>query len=225
MLFGIRRGVPLTLALAMTLGLGLLMTRSARADGMLFQHTIPREVDAYDFTTGKQYMAPPVPYGHYAADYVDELHKCLGCPTCRLHGLMGGGGQGHSCFHKGCGGGGCGHGGACGHGGSGCISEGSAIGGHSGHGLFGHGGNSSTEILGYDPGIGAGSAGYATTWAPASAQTGPVASGQSICGQSGCNVAAEALAPVSNAQQNPMRLLRWSGLWRMRRHRRDGTLR
>src|SRR5271163_2899712 len=109
MLFGIRRGIPLTLAMATTLGLGLVMARSAQADGMLLQHTIPREVDAYNFTTGGPYMAPPVPYGHYAADYVDELHKGLGCATCRLHGLMGGGGQGHSFFHKGCGGGGCGH--------------------------------------------------------------------------------------------------------------------
>ena len=50
--------MPLTLALATTLGLGLVMASSARADGMLFQHTIPREVDAYDFTTGGPYMAP-----------------------------------------------------------------------------------------------------------------------------------------------------------------------
>ena len=42
MLFGIRRGIPLTLALATTLGLGLVMASSARADGMLFRHTIPR---------------------------------------------------------------------------------------------------------------------------------------------------------------------------------------
>ena len=100
MLFGKRRGMPLTLALAMTLGLGLVMASSARADGMLFQHTIPREVDAYDFTTGGPFMAPPVPYGHYAKDYVGELHKCLGCVTCQLHGLMGGGGQGHCCLSQ-----------------------------------------------------------------------------------------------------------------------------
>ena len=183
MLFGIRRGVPLTLALATTLGLGLVMARSARADGMLLQHTIPREVDAYNFTTGGPYMAPPVPYGHYAADYGDVLHKRIGCATCGLHGLMGGGGNGHSCFHKGCGAGGCGHGGACGQGGGGCITDGAA-----GHGLFGHGGHSSTGTIGYDPGIGAG---YATTWAPASAQTVPLASGQSTCGQVGCGIAAK----------------------------------
>ena len=46
----------------------------------------------------------PVPYGHYAKDYVDEMHKCLGCAACQLHGLMGGGGHGHALFHKGEGG-------------------------------------------------------------------------------------------------------------------------
>jgi hypothetical protein len=183
MLFGIRRGIPLTLALATTLGLGLAMARSARADGMLIRHTIPRETDAYDFTTGRQYMAPPIPYGHYAADYGGELHKSLGCATCGLHGLMGGGGQGHSCFHKGDGAGGdCGQGAGCGHGGSG-------IGCGAGHGLFGHGGDSSPGIVGADPGFGAGSMGYATTWAQPSGQAAALPSGQSICGQSGCAVA------------------------------------
>ena len=100
MLFGIRRGMPLTLALATTLGLGLALASSARADGMLFQHTIPREVDAYDFTTGGPFMAPPVPNGHYAKDYVAEAHKYVACVACQLHGLMGGG-VGTACFHKG----------------------------------------------------------------------------------------------------------------------------
>ncbi len=159
---------------------------------MLFQHTIPREVDAYDFTTGGPYMAPPVPYGHYAADYVDEFHKSLGCVTCRLHGLMGGGAHGHSLFHKvtvpaaaadtvvpvvtG---------------GAAAWPTG-AVSGRPGHGLFGHGGHSSSGILdggnaspvilGGSPGLGNGSAGYATTWAPASEQTGAVASGQPSAG-------------------------------------------
>jgi hypothetical protein len=191
MLFARRRGIPLTLALATTLGLGLVMARSARADGMLFQHTITREVDAYDFRTGKPYMAPPVPYGHYAADYIDELHKSLGCATCSLHGLMGGGG-GHSFFHKGDGaGGGCGHGAGCGHGGSGCLADGNGIGCGAGHGLFGHGGSAAPGILGADPGFGAGSAGYATTWAQPSGQVGALPSGQSICGQAGCDIAAK----------------------------------
>jgi hypothetical protein len=189
MLFGIRRGVPLTLALATTLGLGLVMARSARADGMLLQHTIPREADAYNFTTGGPFMAPPVPYGHYAADYVDGLHKKVGCATCGLQGLMGGGGAGHSLFHKA--GGGCGHGAGCGHGGSGCLAGGNGIGCGAGHGLFGHGGNAGPEILGTEPGLGAGSAGFATTWAPASAQTVPLASGQSACGLPSCNIAAK----------------------------------
>ena len=90
MLFGKRRGMPLTLALATTLGLGLGLASSARADGLFFQHTIPREVDAYDFTTGGPFMAPPVPYGHYAKDYVGDAQKATGCITCQLHGLMGG---------------------------------------------------------------------------------------------------------------------------------------
>ena len=103
MLFGIRRGMPATLALATTLGLGLAMASSARADGMLFQHTIPREVDAYNFTTGGPFMAPPVPNGHYSKDYVGEVHKHLGALTCHLHGLKGGG-CAHCFFHKdGCG--------------------------------------------------------------------------------------------------------------------------
>ncbi len=91
------------------------MARSARADGLILQHTIPREVDAYDFTTGGPFMAPPVPYGHYAKDYVGGAQKAMGCVTCKLHGLMGGGGHGHSLFHNG-----DGADGGCGHGESGC---------------------------------------------------------------------------------------------------------
>jgi hypothetical protein len=191
MLFGKRRGMLLTLALAIALGLGLVMASSARADGLLLQHTIPREVDAYNFTTGGPYMAPPVPYGHYAADYVDAAHKAVGCVTCRLHGLMGGGGSGHSLFHKsdgagnGCGlGGGCGHG----HGDGGCLS---GIGSGAGHGLLGHHGDSSSGIYGDNSGLGAGSAGYATTWAQSSGQGGVIPSGQSICGQAGCGIGAK----------------------------------
>jgi hypothetical protein len=189
MLFGIRRGIPLTLALATALGLGLAMASSARADGMLLRHTIPREVDAVNLKTGRPYMAPPIPYGHYAADYVDELQKCLGCATCGLHGLMGGGGPGHGCFHKG---GGCGHGDGCGHGGGNdCLAAGTGTGCGGGHGLFGHGGHGSSGILGADPGCGAGTAGYATTWAQPSSQAVALPSGQSACGVSGCTVAAK----------------------------------
>ena len=38
-------------------------------------HTIPRVSPAYDYTTGGEFMAPPVPYGHYAKDYVGAAHK------------------------------------------------------------------------------------------------------------------------------------------------------
>jgi len=185
MLFVIRRGMLLTPALAITLGLGLVMAKSARADGLLLQHTIPREVDAYDFTTGRPFMAPPVPYGHYAKDYVADAQKAVGCVTCHLNGLMGGSGLGHSLFHKGDG---CGHGGGCGHGQSGCAGGG--IGCASGHGLFGHHGGSSSDIYDGTDGLGAGSAGYATTVGPSS-QAVALPSGQSICGSSGCGIAAK----------------------------------
>ena len=193
MLFGKRRGIPLTLALATTLGLGLVMARSARADGMLFQHTIPREVDAYDFTTGRPYMAPPVPYGHYAKDYVDEIHKCLGCATCQLHGLMGGGGlRALAAFTK--------------------VTVPAAV--MAAVAVMADGRLARWTAVGNGraaramdcsditavrlpasvvaiAGIGAGSAGYATTWAQPSGQAGPHPSGQSICGQSGCTIAAK----------------------------------
>ena len=181
MLFVKRRGMLLTPALAITLGLGLVMARSARADGLLLQHTIPREVDAYDFTTGRPFMAPPVPYGHYAKDYAGGVHKAMGCVTCRLNGLMGGGG--HSLFHKGDGAdGGFGHG----HGQDGCLAGGTGCG--SGHGLFGHHGGSSSGIYDGSDALGAGSTGYATTWAQPSGQAGALPSGQAICGQPGCNI-------------------------------------
>ena len=191
MLFGIRRGIPLTLALAMTLGLGLVIASSARADGMLLRHTIPREVDAYNFTTGGPFMAPPVPYGHYAADYVDALHKHLGCATCGLHGLMGGGGLGHGCLHKGGGGHGHGHGAGCGDQDNGGLAGGSGIGCGGGHGLFGHGGHGSSGILSTEAGLGAGTSGYATTWAQPSNQAVALPSGQSPCGLSGCEIASK----------------------------------
>ena len=38
-------------------------------------HTIPRLSPAYDYTTGGEFMAPPIPYGHYAKDYVGDAHK------------------------------------------------------------------------------------------------------------------------------------------------------
>ena len=167
MLFGKRRGMPVALALATTLGLGLGLASLARADGLLFQHTIPREVDAYDFTTGGPFMAPPVPYGHYAKDYVADAQKAAGCITCRLHGLLGGPGAGHGLLHKG------GHdGGGFGHGDGAVVDDGSGTGHGAGHGLFGHHGSSSSRHAtdGTDGTWRRIGAGFATTWAQPSGQ-------------------------------------------------------
>ena len=89
MRFGNWRGVPLALSLAAMLGWGL--ATSVRADGWHLQYTIPREVPAYDYTTGGEYYAPPVPYGHYAKDYPGEAAKAMGCVTGyagQLHGCL-----------------------------------------------------------------------------------------------------------------------------------------
>lgn len=118
------RGVALAVGLTTLLGAGL--ARSATAG--LFIHVIPRETPAYDIRTGGPSYAPPIPYGHYAKDYV-------GCITGPVHGLIGRfcmlcGKRGcHAC-------GGLGHhgGNACGLcGGDGCTHC------QGGHGL-GHGG-------------------------------------------------------------------------------------
>ena len=91
--------MPLALTLATVFGLGLGWVSSARADGYRLHYTIPRSVQAYDYTTGGEFMAPPVPFGHYAKNSIPNGHKLLGCVTCGLHGLMGcagcGGGHGH----------------------------------------------------------------------------------------------------------------------------------
>jgi hypothetical protein len=197
MRFGTWRGMPRVLALATTLGLGLALANSAQALDFPF-HTIPREVDAYDFTTGGPYMAPPIPYGHYAKDPLGSIHRFLSCPSCQLHGLLGGGGPGHNLFHHGEGDGN--HGGGCGipgHGkGCGC-----------GHG-FGHGHSSSVVAdgsgglehgypgpidYGYAGGLPVGTAvvggsGPGPGDVLSAGQTVVQPSGQSICGQPGCGV-------------------------------------
>jgi hypothetical protein len=89
MRFGNWRGVLLALSLAAMLGWGL--ATSVRADGWHLQYTIPREVPAYDYTTGGEYYAPPVPYGHYAKDYPGEAAKAMGYVTSyagQLHGCL-----------------------------------------------------------------------------------------------------------------------------------------
>jgi len=110
MRFGTWRGAPLVLGLAALLGLSLCAT--SEAGGWPFHHTLPKVVPAYDFNTGGEYFAPPVPYGHYAKDPVGHLAKGVGhLKGCLLHGA-------------GCDGN-CGHGGHGGHG---------LLGGHAGHG-------------------------------------------------------------------------------------------
>jgi hypothetical protein len=171
------RGMPRTLALAIALGLGLAGASSAQTFDPF--HTIPREVDAYDFTTGGAYMAPPVPYGHYAKDPLGGVHKFLSCPTCQLHGLLGGGGGGNNLFHHGDGdgqhGGGCGlfgHGKNCGHGDSSNIVA---------DGPHGHAGGlpAGTAVVGdYSSGL---------PYLP-SGQSVVQPSSQAFCGEPGCGV-------------------------------------
>jgi hypothetical protein len=181
MRFGTRRAFPLAISLA-ALGLGLGTATHARAQF----HTIPRTTPAYNYATGGEFMAPPVPYGHYAKDYVGAAHKQAAMLKGHLLGMFAGHGLGHHGFGHGDGSGGNGDGygsghGAFGHGGSGC-SEPGCFGGMS-CGLLGHHKRSAGTVdCGY------GSAGYATTLSGASAQAGPVPSGQVACGQAGCNL-------------------------------------
>jgi hypothetical protein len=184
MRFGKWRGMPLAAALAAVLGIGL--TTAVHADGWLFHDTLPGEVPAYNFATGGEYLAPPVPYGHYAKDYAGEVHKAGGL----LKGLLHGGGLCHGC--------GLGHG---------CRGQGdSGCGFCAGKGLFHHGkGNddcgSAIDLVGpCDPGLGSGHH-HKKNFAPchastvvASSQIQPVAqaavmpSGQALCIDPGCKV-------------------------------------
>ena len=79
MRFGKWRGVPITFAVAAILGMA---STSLRADGWRLHYTIPREVPAYNYSTGGPYYAPPVPYGHYAKDYQADFAKAVA----QLHG-------------------------------------------------------------------------------------------------------------------------------------------
>ena len=168
------RGMPRTLALVTAIGLGLALANSAQAQYLPF-HTLPGEVPAYDFKTGGPYMAPPVPYGHYAKDPLGGLHKFLSCPLC----LFGGGGAGHGLFHHGDGDGhgGSGFGHGHGHGDSSYVVE-------DGNGGIGHG---------YPGGLGVGTAvvgpgdgPYATAVPTGQSVVQP--SSQAFCGEPGCGV-------------------------------------
>jgi hypothetical protein len=165
-------------------GMGLVWGGSVRADGYHLYPTIPREVLAYDYTTGGVMMAPPVPYGHYAKDGFLGLGG--GCAGCRIHSLLG-------CL-------GCGHGGL-GHGNGGGAGGGHGCGLFSGHG---HGGGDSGcgGGLGHhrkagrfapcDSCVGVADAGYGGV--VATSQSLPAAtalvepSGQWPCGVDGCGV-------------------------------------
>lgn len=198
MRFGNWRVMPLAMTVAAVLGMGLVA--QVRADGWLHS-TLPGEVPAYDYTTGGEYFAPPVPYGHYAKDPHGQAAKALGHlygPLGALKGLF---------HHDGCGSGcgdkhGHGDGNGCGHGlGGGC-------GFCSGKGLFhGHGDPCGTKsgcglsgLLGHGSGKGLGH-GHKKHFAPchattvvATAQSQPSAqavvapSGQSPCGSPGCGI-------------------------------------
>jgi hypothetical protein len=186
---GLWRGTPL--ALTLTSALGLAVLAPARADGLLDCKAIPRTVAAYDFTTGQQYMAPPVPYGHYAKDPLGSLASRFGCMGCGL-GLHGSNGNG--LFN---------------HDGNGLFGhDGNGPCGHSGNGLFGsHGNGPNCDPCGRD-GLGHGlfhkgsgrpcpggivcgfPCGHGKTCASAQAATPqtPQASAQSACGLGGCKL-------------------------------------
>jgi hypothetical protein len=133
--------MPLVLTMAAA-GIGLAWAGTARADGYRLHHTIPREVVAYDYTTGGVMMAPPVPYGHYAKDHIYNPAYLLGCAACRMHGLLGclgcghdgsGHGWGHGNGCGACGGRGCGLCSGLGHGGGGSGCGVAGCGGGLGH--------------------------------------------------------------------------------------------
>jgi hypothetical protein len=213
MRFGKWRGVALAFAVAAVLGLGLI--GAVRADGWHIHPTLPGEVPAYDYTTGGEYFAPPVPYGHYAKDYHGEAAKAVGLFHGTLASLFGkahghGHGQGDGC------GAGCGHGhgggNGCGHGlGNGCGGSGnggSGCGFCAGRGLFHHGDGAGSACatgghLGHGSAVAgecggnSGGHGHKKNFAPchastvtATAQVQPivVASAQGLCGEPGCGV-------------------------------------
>jgi hypothetical protein len=209
MRFGKRRGVSLSLSLALAAALGLVST--ARADGWHLHPTLPCEVPAYDYSTGGEYFAPPVPYGHYAKDYHGEAAKAMGL----VHGMFSShlgklAGLFHICGDD------CGHGDGCGHGlGHGCNgTDGNGCGFCAGRGLFHHGnggvgsgcgigGGGLAGCLGHGSsvggacGSGSGGHGHKKSFAPchastvaATAQVQAVApSAQVLCGDPGCGIA------------------------------------
>ena len=78
--------------------------RPVSAIGIIHHKTIPREVLAQDFRTGKVMMAPPIPYGCYAMDPLGAVHNAGGMAFGAIHGIAG---KIHGICEK-CGGGLCG---------------------------------------------------------------------------------------------------------------------
>jgi hypothetical protein len=196
MSFGKWRGAPLACVLTAVLGW---MTVEVTQAGDFFHHSIPREVEAVDVTTGGPNYAPPIPYGHYAKDHpLAHVGKAIGCVSCKLHGLcgLGGCGKNHHCGDGKCGHGLGGHGGGCGHGeGAGCGQGGHGAG--CGHGLFGHGhGHGQGGAVGatsfVDPSFGHGHHGagqvIATGQGVPQATGQVIASPQDPCGVGGCGL-------------------------------------
>jgi hypothetical protein len=199
MRFGKRRGAGIVLCLAA--GLGMSLVSSAKADGWRLHPTLPSEVPAYDFNTGGQFFAPPVPYGHYAKDPVGQAAKGIGHVKGSLMGHLGklhGLGHGH--------GPGCGEG--CGHGNGGCLGSHSGL-GHGGGSGAGCGFCSGLGLFKHGAGLGAGCGplaggpghGHAKNFGPyhptgvvATSQAVPTAqavvqpSAQNACGQAGCGL-------------------------------------
>lgn len=180
------RGMPLVFATA-AVGLALAWGGSVRADGYRLHPTIPREVLAYDYSTGGVMMAPPVPYGHYAKDGLlgcagCGMHRMLGCLGCGHDGNGLGSAHGNGCGL--CGGKGCGH--CLGHGGGGdpgCDVAGCG-GGHKHHRKAG-------RFAPCDSGgviIGDAGAAMATNQSVPAGTAVVMPSGQSPCGVDGCGV-------------------------------------
>lgn len=188
------RVMPLTIALAAAIGLGQGWVSMIWADGYRLSHTIPRTVPAVDLATGQEFMAPPIPFGHYAKGGL------LGCAGCKMHGLLGCIGCGHGP------GSGCGLGtGLFGHGGSGTDCVGPGCGGglgwghHTDKGRFapidpgsacvvpGCGGGSDCGHWNAQPFVGA-TAVHATTQSPPIGKAVVQPTGQFPCGQAGCGI-------------------------------------
>ncbi len=97
-----RSGARGMLAVGLVAMLGVSTARASDIFGNF--HTIPRSVPAVDLNTGGPFMAPPVPYGHYAKDPLGPLAKAAGLAASPFHKAAG---MAHmlcgKCLGKGCG--------------------------------------------------------------------------------------------------------------------------